>query len=200
MMSGWSRNFDLSGVSFDQKMTATLVTPRHVVMANHYRRKPGDKVVFHDRNGKRLERTLISSSRVAGDVAVGLLDRDVPGNHRTYPLPAPRADFTNLTDQTAVVTDQNRRLFFHEIGRVNGGLIGFRFPSPTRHGFAKKLISGDSGNPSFLIRGNELVLIETHTTGGAGAGPFYGDAAIQEKLQATITAMSPGYRLKFKAL
>ncbi|MFT6863693.1 MAG: hypothetical protein ACJAVK_002254, partial [Akkermansiaceae bacterium] len=46
MMPGWSRNFDMSGVSFNQRMTATLVTRRHVVMAGHYLRKPGDKIVF----------------------------------------------------------------------------------------------------------------------------------------------------------
>ena len=200
MMPGWSRNFDMSGVSFNQRMTATLVTRRHVVMAGHYLRKPGDKVIFHDRQGKRLERTLVKTKRLKYDVGVGLLDRDVPATHRIYPLPVTREDFSGIIGRTAVITDQNRRLFFHEITRVNQYTTGFQHPKPTLHGHAKKLIAGDSGNPSFLISGNELVLIETHTFGGAGAGPFYGGAVIQKNLQAAIDEMAPGYRLKFKTL
>jgi hypothetical protein len=200
MMPGWSRNFDMSGVSFNERMTLTLVTPRHVVMASHYRRRPGSKVVFHNRMGKRVERTLIGVAGVAGDVAVGLLDSDVPGDLKVYPLPAPREDFTGLVGRTAVVTDQNRRIFFHEVWRVGPTSIGFRHPKPAKHGWGKNLVKGDSGNPSFLISGGELVLIETHTTGGGGSGPFYGSSGIQEKLAAAITRLAPGYRLRFKSL
>ncbi len=200
MMPGWARNFDMSGVSFNQKMTATLVTRKHIVMAGHYLRKPGDKVIFHDRHGKRLERTLVKTKRLKYDVGVGLLDRDVPATHRIYPLPKTRQDFSNIVGRTAAVTDQNRRIFFHEISRVNQFTTGFQHPKPILHGHSKKLVSGDSGNPSFLISGNELVLIETHTFGGSGSGPFYGGTVIQKNLQAAITEMAPGYLLKFKAL
>ncbi|MDC0305749.1 hypothetical protein OAL16_01010 [Akkermansiaceae bacterium] len=93
MMTGWSRSFDMSGVSFNEKMTLTLVTRRHVIMASHYRRKPGDKVVFHNRMGKRIERTLVGVIGVVGDVAVGLLDLEVPPDLKVYALPAPREDF-----------------------------------------------------------------------------------------------------------
>ena len=200
MMGGWSQNFDMSGVSFNERMTLTLVTRRHVVMASHYRRKPGSKVVFHNRSGKRVERILVSLTGVAGDVAVGLLDSEVPQDLKVYPLPAPREDFRHLIGQTAVVTDQNRRLFFHDVNRVSPTSIGFRHPKPAKHGWAKKLVKGDSGNPSFLISGGELVLIETHTFGGGGSGPLYGSPMIQEKLAAAIPKLAPGYQLRFKSL
>ena len=35
----------------------------------------------------------------------------------------------------------------------------------------------------------EPTLIETHHTGGAGAGPFYGNAELIEKLKAQIRAL-----------
>lgn len=200
MMPGWARNFDMSGVSFDQRMTATLVTRRHVVMAAHYVRRLGSQVIFHDRNGKRLERTIVKVQKLPADVAVGLLNMEVPSNYRVYPLPRLQEDYSNLIGETAVITDQNRRLFFHEIRRAKDHLLSFTYPVPSRHGFAKKLVSGDSGNPSFLIRDHELVLIGTHTSGGPGSGPFYGSALVQEKLQSAISAMSPGYKLRFKAL
>ena len=199
MMDGWSRNFDMSGVSFNEKMTLTLVTRRHVVMASHYRRRPGAKVVFHNRMGKRVERTLVSVFGVVGDVAVGLLDSDVPPDLKIYALPEPRENFSSLKGETAVVTGQNRRIFFHEIDRVSPTVIGFRHPKLAKHGWGKNLVKGDSGNPSFIISGNELVLIETHTSGGGGSGPFYGCPIIQEKLSAAITRSVPGYRLRFKS-
>jgi len=200
MMKGWSSNFDMSGVSFDQRMTATLVTRRHVVMAAHFIRKPGSKLIFHGRNGEQLERLLIQSKNAFGDVAVGLLDQEIPLGYKVYPLPVPREDFSHLVGRIAAVTDQNRRLFFHKVKVVNRFYMGFEHQAPVRHGWGKKLIGGDSGNPSFLISGNDLVLVETHSTGGAGAGPFYGSQEIQKKLQAAITGLASGYSLRTKKL
>jgi hypothetical protein len=200
LSKSWARNFDMSGVSFNQKQTCTLVTRRHVVMAKHYQRGIGSRVIFHDRNGKRLERILTARKAVIGDVAVGLLNADVPAGYKVYALPAPREDFSNLIGRTAAVTDQNRRLFFHRIGMVTPTYVSFRHEEPKRHGWGKKLVSGDSGNPSFLISGNELVLIETHTGGGPGVGPFYGSRGLQEKLQIAINELAPGYSLRKKNL
>ncbi len=200
MMEGWSRNFDMSGVSFNEKMTLTLVTRRHVVMASHYRREIGAKVVFHNRMGKRIERTLVGVTGVVGDIAVGLLDLDVPLDLKVYALPEPRKDFSLLKGATAAVTDQNRRIFFHEIDRIGLTSISFRHPKLAKHGWGKNLVKGDSGNPSFLISDDELVLIETHTSGGSGSGPFYGSPIIQEKLSVAITTLAPGYRLRLKSI
>ena len=200
MMEGWSRNFDMSGVSFNEKMTLTLVTRRHVVMASHYRREIGAKVVFHNRIGKRIERTLVSVTGVVGDVAVGLLDLDVPLDLKVYALPEPRKDFSFLKGTTAAVTGQNRRIFFHEIDRVSPTAISFSHPKIAKHGWGKNLVKGDSGTPSFLISDDELVLIETHTSGGSGSGPFYGSPVIQEKLSVAITTLAPGYRFRLKSL
>ena len=55
--------------------------------------------------------------------------------------------------------------------------------------YGRNLIVGDSGNPSFLIVNGQLVLLETHTTGGPGAGPFYGDPNIQAAIRAAIAEM-----------
>jgi hypothetical protein len=169
-------------------------------MASHYRRKPGAKVVFHNRMGKRIERTLVDVIEVVGDVAVGLLDLDVPPDLKVYTLPTLRKDSLLLKGTTAVVTDQNRRIFFHEIERAGSTSITFRHPKVAKHGWGKNLVKGDSGNPSFFISEDELVLIETHTSGGAGSGPFYGSPLIQEKLSAAITTLAPGYALRLKSL
>lgn len=193
---GWSNGMDLSGVSFDRRETATLVSQRHVVMAAHFQRRVGGKVIFHDRRGKFLERTLIQRRNVYGDVAVGLLDEPVPATYRAYPLPVVVDDPTSLIGRPVVVTDQNRRLFFHKIRLVNRAMIAFEHDVADTHGWGKKLIKGDSGNPSFLIDGQELVLVETHTSGGPGAGPFYGNAIVQEKLRKVMAEMDPRYTFR----
>ena len=191
--AGWPSGMDMSGVSFDDRKTATLVSRRHVVMANHFKRAVGAKLVFHDRQGKYLERRLVEVRKVHGDVAVGLLDLPVPAGYRVYPLPAPTTDPASLIGRPVVVTDQHRRLFFHKVGRAGFGGISFEYDVEDKHGWGKKLVSGDSGNPAFLIVGRELVLVETHSTGGPGAGPYYGDGELQGKLAAEMAEMDPTY-------
>jgi hypothetical protein len=190
MNTTWTRKFDASGISFNVTQTCTLVTKQHVVMAAHYKRKVPSSVVFHDRNGKRLERVLVAVRNVHGDCAVGLLNEPVPAGYRVYPLLAPSEGLAErLIGEFVLVTDQKKRLFVHEVGRVSGDRISFRFDAEKKIGYGKKLISGDSGNPSFIMVAGEPALIETHHTGGAGAGPFYGSAILIEKLKAQIAAL-----------
>lgn len=190
MNTTWTRKFDASGISFNDKRTCTLVTRQHVVMAAHYKRRVPSSVVFHDRNGNRLERILVAAKNVHGDCAVGLLNTPVPAGYKVYPLLAPSVLLAaKLQGEFVLVTDQNKRLFIHEVGRVSGGRISFRYDEKKKLGYGKRLISGDSGNPSFIMVNGEPALIETHHTGGAGAGPFYGDAVLIEKLKGEITAL-----------
>ncbi len=190
MNTTWTRKFDASGISFNDKRTCTLVTRQHVVMAAHYKRKIPSSVVFHDRNGKRLERVLVAAKNVHGDCAVGLLNTPVPAGYKVYPLLAPTAGLVErLRGEFVIVTDQNKRLFVHEVGGVSGDRIFFRYDAKKQLGYGKMLVSGDSGNPSFIMVNGGPVLIETHHTGGAGAGPFYGSAVLIEKLKAQITAL-----------
>ena len=190
MNTTWTRKFDASGISFNSKRTCTLVTRQHVVMAAHYKRPVSSTVVFHDRNGKRLERVLVASKNVHADCAVGLLDKPVPAGYRVYPLLAPSpSSAEKLKGEFVLVTDQNRRLFVHEVGGIAHDRIFLSYDAKKKIGYGKKLVVGDSGNPSFLMVRGEPVLIETHHSGGAGAGPFYGSAVLIHKLKAQIKAL-----------
>ena len=66
----------------------------------------------------------------------------------------------------------------------------FRYPRSLPKGFYEDLIKGDSGNPSFVLVRGEPVLLETHTSGGAGAGPFYGSAEVQAGISAAIAQLA----------
>ena len=190
MNTTWTRKFDASGISFNDKRTCTLVTSQHVVMAAHYIRPVKSSVVFHNRKGKRLERFIVGVRKVHGDCAVGLLDQPVPAGYKIYPLLVPYEGLEEkLTGEFVLVTDQTKRLFVHEVRRAKNGRIWFTFDEKKQIGYGKKLISGDSGNPSFIMVNGEPTLIETHHTGGAGAGPFYGDAELIRKLKEQIKSL-----------
>lgn len=190
MNTTWTRKFDASGISFNDKRTCTLVTPQHVVMAAHYIRPHTKPVIFHDRKGKRLERFLVGVRKVHGDCAVGLLNQPVPAGYKVYPLLAPYEGLSEkLKGEFVLVTDQHKRLFVHEVRGVYNDRISFTFDADKKIGYGKILVSGDSGNPSFIMVNGEPALIETHHTGGAGAGPFYGNAELIEKLKAQIQSL-----------
>ncbi|MGJ8656213.1 MAG: hypothetical protein ACSHX6_07170 [Akkermansiaceae bacterium] len=190
MNTTWTRKFDASGISFNDKRTCTLVTQQHVVMASHYKRPVPSSVVFHDRNGKRIERVLVSARNVHGDCAVGLLNEPVPAGYKVYPLLAPAEGLEErLKGEFVLVTDQNKRVFVHEVARIVSDKMFLRYDPEKKLGYGKMLVSGDSGNPSFIMVNGEPVLVETHLSGGAGAGPFYGSAVLIEKLKATISAL-----------
>lgn len=183
----WTRRFDVTGISWNDIRAATLISPRYVVMAAHFTRPADVPVVFHDNNGVPHERHIVAVRNLNGhDVAVAKLDAPAPAGVRPYKL-------ANATDATlgriVIVTDKTGSLSVHRIGAVQGPLIQFDFVPYINPVYSHILVAGDSGRPSFVMKNGELYLLETHTTGGPGAGPFYGDPGLQAALQAAMADM-----------
>ncbi len=179
---GWAFRYDLTGVAMDSDRAATLITDRHVVMARHFPRKVGDLIHFHNRKGNVEARKIVGVAKTKFDVSVGLLDKTVDSSIARYPLLDLKGrDFKPLIGRRVLVTDKTRQLHVHEFENLIGGAYARLRPCD---GFkAKKLIGGDSGNPSFIVVQGGLVLVETHTHGGPGAGPFYGSPEVQEEIK-----------------
>lgn len=194
----WTRKFDASGISFNDKRTCTLITRRHVVMATHYGRPSSIPIVFHDRNGKYLVRYLIRNRVVHGDCMVGLLDQPVPSGYKVYPMLRHTPSLAaQLQGELVLTTDQGKRLFVHEISSINGSYIRLAYDKNKQIGYGRILRRGDSGNPTFVMVNGEPVIIETHHTGGAGAGPFFGGAELQQKLSEAINILDPNYQPRY---
>lgn len=190
---GVLRGLDLSGVGWDEKRSVTLISPRHVIMAAHYPRRVGTMVVVHDRKGIRHERFLTRIEKGPNDIAVGLLNRPVPVKH--YRVLAPRPDYGALLKGVPVLlTNCRRYVMVHEVAGINGGTI--RFGPTDIPGVAGKLIVGDSGNPGFLLVNGELVLVETHTMGGFGAGPFLSDPGNFAEINRLMRKLGGGEQLE----
>lgn len=177
----WTSGLDFTGVSWNDARTVTLVSPSHVVMAAHFPRDSRTAAMFHDRAGQPVERYIVAAKRIPGtDVAVGKLNMPVPRDIKAYRFASPG---DAVPGTPVIVTDQTMTASIHEIRAVYGPGIGFSYHRDLDPVYRRNLIVGDSGNPSFLLKNGELLLLETHTTGGPGAGPFYGDPRLQESIR-----------------
>ncbi|GAA5130614.1 hypothetical protein JIN84_04915 [Luteolibacter yonseiensis] len=186
-MNNWAANLDLTGVSWNEATACTLISPGHVVMAAHFMRQSTTPVIFHDRNGNFHERYLVAVKKLAfTDIAVGKLNLPLPPEVKYYRF----ADAGDApVGRPAIVSDQTKTLSVHRIRAVSGGAIQFDYLDGLSPTYQRKLIPGDSGHPSFIWKNNELRLLETHTGGGAGIGPFYGDPAVQAAVRAAMAEL-----------
>lgn len=192
--AGALRGVDLTGVAWDEKRSVTLISPQHVIMAAHYPRRVGAMVVLHDREGKRHERFLTRIARGSNDIAVGLLNRPVE-EVKYYRVLAPRPDYATLLQGTPVLlTNYRRYVMVHQVAGISGGMV--RFGPTDIPGVAGKLIVGDSGNPGFLLVNGEPVLVETHTTGGFGSGPFLSDPGNFAEVNRLMRELGGGEQLE----
>ena len=185
--NNWTSSFDLTGVSWNDPRCATLIASKYVVMAAHFIRDSHTAVMFHDKKGKAYERYLIEVKSLPGyDVAVGKLNLPLPPEVKRY-------RFVSAADATSgrpvIVTDQTSTLSVHRIGIVGGASMGLTYIPGLNPVYQRNLIAGDSGHPSFIVKGGDLLLAATHTTGGPGAGPFYGDLKLQAAIRTAITEM-----------
>lgn len=203
--SRWNPHFDeldLTGVAWDSPRTATAITPRHVVMAAHYARRPGAVLTFHDQTGRKHSRTLLRSISLfppptRADIAVGLLDQALPAEIKPYPLLAPSTDNADqLAGGHALVTNQHRQLLVREIQFVGRTNLSFNYVADQPKEARTALIKGDSGNPSFLLLDDGPVLLETHGMGGAGSGSFYSAAKVFAAVSEAVRKLDPTYSLQ----
>lgn len=191
-LAKWKRNWtyalDMTGVSWNDNRTATLIDDQFVVMAAHYIR-PGDvPVMFHDRDGKPVERyiTAVRSLAPMADVAVGKLNLPVPGGIKRYQF----APLTEVKQGRAVlITDQTKTVSIHQVQSLNGRMVSFAYHPQIDPVYRRNLIVGDSGNPTFIISGGDLKLLETHFFGGPGTGPCFAVGELQSAVRAAMAEM-----------
>jgi len=185
--NNWTSSLDLTGVSWNDSRTATLIAPSYVVMAAHFTRPSNVAVMFHDKNGKAYERYITAvRSLPVGDVAVGKLNLPLPPEIKRYRFA--RAGEATV-GRPVITTDKTMTLSVHRIASINGSVISFDYIPDLAKVYQRNLVVGDSGNPTFIYSNGDLALLETHTTGGPGAGPFYGDAAVQAAIRAVMAEM-----------
>ena len=207
--NNWLKNFDFSGVAWDTPRTATLISDRHVIMAGHYDRPSGSKITFHDRNGRPVVRTLAAVKRAPSknggnpypDVSVGRLNQPIPNTVTFYPVLPANNYSESLLHQDMLATNAKREILrfnilsvYHYTGTDmirSGNSVNLDLDLS----WSGRLVSGDSGNPVFIVVNGQLVFVSTSTFGGQGTnGPFYGGPMIQGFVRDAITELEQRFR------
>jgi hypothetical protein len=206
---GWAYDVDLTPISpwnstGAAQRAGTLISPRHILFAAHYQISTGATIRFVDASNNVITRTMTSKlthpdyKPYFPDLTIGILDSDVPSEISFAKiLPQDWADYLPSLSFSyripAFVTDQQEKGLITDLYEL-GSFARFRAPTDaTRLEYYENLVTGDSGNPAFLIINNELVLLTVWTYGGAGSGTNI--LAQKITLNAMMTQLGGGYSL-----
>ncbi|ESO82608.1 hypothetical protein LOTGIDRAFT_155622 [Lottia gigantea] len=187
----WAYGLDLTSISpwnsnHGTRKAGTLVTKRHLLWARHYSLKIGDTVRFIMANNTVVDRKIAGTKLVnhsskghesfwGRDIVVGMLDKDVPdGISFSKVMPRDLDEFRPVynTRLPVMSTDFEEHAIVTDFSYYRNTGIGLRIPAKDsiEYEYYEKKIGGDSGNPSFFIINDELVLLFVFTSGGAGGG------------------------------
>jgi hypothetical protein len=189
--TNWLSNLDFSGVGWDSPYAGTLVTSQHVVFASHFQRPLNYPIVFHDRDGNPVTRTIASLRSVPNifsytpDITIAKLSSPVPDSVFSYPVLKPyllTKMNTDLSGAPYLVSDKLRNIFVHKVSFMNTNSINGTKDTSLPDFMSHILVSGDSGNPAFIIVEGMPVLMSTHTFAGYGGGPSYSSQDNQTKI------------------
>jgi hypothetical protein len=221
----WASGLDLTCLSpwnsYDaNKRAGTLITPRHVMFANHFFVPPGWSIRFVKSDGTVVTRTVGAGLQIGRtDIYVAILDSDVPAgisfasvlpsNFSSY-LPSLTLNST-LYRMAVAWTNQFKALNVFDCNVLYADLIdldgvycelptdpvrlAFSAYDPTRF-FYTTVIPGDSGSPVFAIINGKAVLLSCWH--GPGGGPAYCNHV--SEINAALTTLGGGYQLTFPNL
>jgi hypothetical protein len=173
----WAKNIDTSPISpwnngggYSAPLNAggfggvgTLVSPRHIVLTNHFYVKTGKKFIFVAMDNTCYIRTLTTTARVgSSDIIIGLLDSDLPSNvsfcqvasFNLASIPSSTNQFpifmSNLSKK-AIIADGYAQTSFTQ---------KYAASSETQKGnFFEPAVGGTSANPMCFVYNNKLILL-----------------------------------------
>ena len=206
----WAKSLDLSGyaaavVPLGGVGGGTLITKKHVLLANHvpYSQSPF-MIFFINNNNVSLVYNVMKTKRVANtDILIGELDKEVDSSLKIYNvLPANYLKyFDKQINFPLLYSDQERKALVGENGMINttygstNTLINIS-KDPNRSQYFEALIGGDSGNIVSTIINNEVVLIGAwYMTLGTMAGLATNIPSYINEVNNTISSLSSGYKV-----
>jgi hypothetical protein len=206
----WAKSLDLTGyaaciVPLGGVGGGTLITKKHVLLANHvpYSQSPF-MIFFINNNNVSLVYNVMKTKRVANtDILIGELDREVDASLKIYNvLPANYLKyFDKQTNFPLLYSDQERKALIGENGLINTtyGSTNTLINIPkdnNRAQYFEAVIGGDSGNIVSTIINNEVVLIGGwYMTFGTSAGLGTNIPSYINEVNNTIASLSSGYKV-----
>jgi hypothetical protein len=206
----WAKNIDTSPISvwnngggYAEPLNAggfggvgTLISPRHILLANHFQIKVGKKLIFVAMDNTCYIRTLSNSLQVgSSDIRIGLLDSDLPAN----------VSFCKIASQTlsnqptlenkfpTLSTNVSKKAIVEEGYIQNNNLLVFGVSSNSqRASFFETSGAGNSANPICFVYENKLIIIGyryTSTGGLTFIAPYI------NQINTVMNTLGGGYQL-----
>lgn len=204
----WLKDVDFSCVSpwnsaNKTGMAGTLISKRHIIFAKHYPLPINTEILFVDQKGEVCKRRIVKTKASAGsDIMIGLLESEVAsGVHPAKILSENFKDYIGTGWRLPVVTfNRKEQAFLTQIqticqdGMAGCPLLTMESTNQSWKAFGEKLVPGDSGDPAFLLIGNEAILLYCIYSGGKGSGPsvFH----YRKEVQSLMDELCPGYKLE----
>lgn len=203
-----NEKFWLKGVDFScaspwndscgAQRAGTLISKRHVIFAKHFPLWNGCRVLFVDQAGEvcpcRLEAT---KALEKCDIMIGSLDYEVaPNIHSAKILPEDYEKWIGDASGLPIVTfnQQERALLSECRGITSNSVSNVASTNTSWKALGGKIVTGDSGNPAFLLIGNEAILLYCLYSGGVGHGPSV--FRYRKDIQKAMDELCPGYKLE----
>lgn len=181
-----------------QTQAGTLITPRHIVFANHFIIPDGGTVRFVTTSGTAVDRTLSKSKRVGTtDTRIGVLNSDLPAT--ITPLSVLPSTWGNHIKNIAsgipcVSRNQFGELRIVDISILNTSSAIYKTSLPaSRSNWYRAAVAGDSGSgQAFMINGTLALLSTWHYS---SLGPAYHAIDYSTEIPAldTLAGVSTGY-------
>ena len=202
----WAKSIDLTGyagciVPLGGVGGGTLITKKHVLLANHvpYSASPF-MIFFVNNNNVSLIYNVVKTKRIGDtDILIGELDKEVDASLKVCNvLPANYLKYFNKeTNFPILYSDQERKALVAEFGCNVYGNTQINIPKDNnRTQYFEPVIGGDSGNLVSTIINNEVVLIGGlyMTLGGTGGISTSVPSYINE-VNNVISSLSSGYKV-----
>lgn len=160
--------------------SGTLVSPRDYVLACHYKVAVGSTMRFVTNDNQVVDRTVVATRDIQGDLAHGLLNEDVPSSIKFAKILPPNAVSSLKISKMGsygwwgsvpiLILDAEEKALIGEtsagydtVWLHKGGNEIARYVQ-----WFETLIVGDSGNPAFIFVNGDPVVLKTHQTPTSG--------------------------------
>ena len=176
----------------------TLISKRHVIFAKHFPLWKGVRILFVDQTGEVCPCRIAATKALEKcDIMIGLLDYEVtPSIHPARVLPEDYAKHIGTGKGLPIVTfNQREQAFLSECrGITSNSVSNVASTNAVWKSLGGKIVTGDSGNPAFLLIGNEPILLYCLYSGGVGHGPAI--HRYRKEIQKAMDELCPGYALE----
>lgn len=203
----WLKDVDFSCVSpwnstGGRTRAGTAISRRHIVFARHFPIAKGARIVFTDDVIGPCPCRLTDTREIPrSDIVVGLLDSELTPNITPAKV-LPEGFEKWLVDGSmwpVVTFNQHEEVTVSELSctwndKLGRMMLANKRTRKTRWApFSSDVKGGDSGNPAFLLVGNQPVLLYCLQSPGAGHGPFL--HKFRKEIQKAMDELCPGYKL-----